>query len=651
MVVLDYASLYPSVFIAHNICYSTLLRQQAHSAARAPPHHRTPNTVGPNTHVAGAAGDNDSRVWRGDAIAFVSAEEHTGLMPRLLMALLRERRAVKARIKQLTAATADTSGGGSGGGGGGSNGGGGGGASSANSDLVAVLDARQLVLKLLANASYGFCGADTSHLCCKPLAEACLRWGNYYCATASRIIEDQGAAHPAGAGGAGPRWPGAAVIYANTDSVFVRLPGRSPAEAAAQGREMAEYVSSHRQLPAALTLEFERVLSPCLLDGHNRYAGAEYVSGTEARPSLLQKGLFERGQCKYVQATLRGALQHLLIEGSLPRALDFARGACRKLLGGEVDADALAEGGFLKRVNQSDLLRMAGLGSGDKAERATREEDESLRKQNCYSLAIEMLKASALQSDDGKPTRVFRQGEFVPFVAVSRTGGAAGLKQFENVAAPSDAVQRGTPINLKLLYSNRVLPALFGQTAEASGRAIKAVADKPAALGRLLSVEERREFRSGSHAQVSHSGVLSCEDGWRFFGLSAPLAEPTPEKGAQKTLTSFFGKGPAGGGGGGGSGGARSNPPTPSKMLASPSSSHPPTPGGDAAAAAAAAAAAEVRLREETVGGLVARRLEIAAASGHVDGDPLLLCNCAAALANETRLLAVARAKLARLGA
>ena len=41
-----------------------------------------------------------------------------------------------------------------------------------HADLAAVLDARQLVLKLLANASYGFCGADTSHLCCKPLAEA-----------------------------------------------------------------------------------------------------------------------------------------------------------------------------------------------------------------------------------------------------------------------------------------------------------------------------------------------------------------------------------------------------------------------------------------------------------------------------------------------
>ena len=152
--------------------------------------------------------------------------------------------------------------------------------------------------------------------------------------------------------------------------------------------------------------------------------------------------------------------------------------------------------------------------------------------------------------------------------------------------------------------------------------------------------------------QVSHSGVLSCEDGWRFFGLSAPPAEPVPDKGAQKTLTSFFGKGPAGGGGGGGGGGARSssNPPTPSKVLAIPSSSNPPTPGGDTATAAAAATAAEVRLREELVGGLEAQRLQIAAASGHAEGDPLLLCNRAAALANETRLLAAARAKLARLG-
>ena len=67
--------------------------------------------------------------------------------------------------------------------------------------------ARQLSLKLLSNASYGFTGADTSHLCCKPLAEACLRMGNAYTRAASRLVEE------AAAGG---RIPGAAVLYANT---------------------------------------------------------------------------------------------------------------------------------------------------------------------------------------------------------------------------------------------------------------------------------------------------------------------------------------------------------------------------------------------------------------------------------------------------
>ena len=80
----------------------------------------------------------------GNGIAFVDQSVHEGLLPRILRSLLAQRRAVKARMKQMLG--------------------------EGSSGLVGVLDARQLTLKLLANASYGFCGADTSHLCCKPLA-------------------------------------------------------------------------------------------------------------------------------------------------------------------------------------------------------------------------------------------------------------------------------------------------------------------------------------------------------------------------------------------------------------------------------------------------------------------------------------------------
>jgi hypothetical protein len=44
-----------------------------------------------------------------------------------------------------------------------------------------------------------------------------------------------------------------------------------------EGIALAEYVSSHPTMPAAINLEFERVLCPLLLDNVNRYAGAEYT--------------------------------------------------------------------------------------------------------------------------------------------------------------------------------------------------------------------------------------------------------------------------------------------------------------------------------------------------------------------------------------
>ena len=166
---------------------------------------------------------------------------------------------------------------------------------------------------------------------------ACLRLGNYFTKTASRLLEAEGAGHDAhAAGGAPPRFPNAAVIYANTDSLFVRLPGRSVAQAVSEGKAMAHYVSSHASMPPALNLEFERVLSPCLLDAHNKYAGAEYTVGDEGVGTLHQKGLIERRQCAFVQTTIRGALERLLVEGDEGAAVEYCARMGSELLGGEV---------------------------------------------------------------------------------------------------------------------------------------------------------------------------------------------------------------------------------------------------------------------------------------------------------------------------
>jgi len=529
--------------------------------------------------------------------------KHAGLMPQLLQRLLTERRQVKARIKELhkshAASPADVD------------------AAAAIDDVAAVLDARQLTLKLLANASYGFCGADTSHLCCKPLAEACLRYGNHYARAAALLIEAEGMAHQASATSAAPQWPGAHTIYANTDSVFVKLPGRTAAQAVEEGRQMAKYVSTHTSMPgAALTLEFERVLAPCLLDGHNRYAGAEWVTGGEPTPKLHQKGLLERTQCNFIRETILEAMRALLIEGSMEAALTLGLQAARALRGGKVDAAQLVEGGFLKRANQKDLVRMAGLGHREAVDSATRESDRTLSKQNNVALAIALLKATAV---DGQPSRVFRLGEYVPFVLVHRSGGASGSKQFENVASLDEVILHRTPVDIKLIYSNRLLRALFGQVQERTGGTTKAAAaaDKPSLLGRLLSPERVAAFRAEA-SRVSHDGVLTCTDGYRLYGLSAPPkanAELASKTGGQMQLGSFFKKPAAA--------------PMPS------ASEQPALPTPEARAIEGAAAGLQDRSEK-----LRAQRAVIARASGRLDeSEPLLLHNLAAPLANVQRQL------------
>lgn len=192
--------------IAHNVCYSTLCPPPDEGDGR--PVHATPMSK-----------------WTTRSHHFATVDESPRpLVPIVLRALLSFRRDSKRRARAAAAAGDDA--------------------------LASVLNARQLALKLCANATYGFCGAEMSPLCGPPLAEATLRWGNFYCREAARLIARQ--------------WPDRRVVYAATDSVFVAMPADSSAdEAVGAGEAMARFVSA--ELPDALTLEFERVLSPFVL--------------------------------------------------------------------------------------------------------------------------------------------------------------------------------------------------------------------------------------------------------------------------------------------------------------------------------------------------------------------------------------------------
>ena len=86
-----------------------------------------------------------------------------------------------------------------------------------------------------------------------------------------------------------PRWPGAKVVYGDTDSVFVLLSGASKNEAFDIGEEMAKAVTQDN--PKPVKLKFEKVYHPCILQTKKRYVGYMYESKDQIKPIYDAKGI------------------------------------------------------------------------------------------------------------------------------------------------------------------------------------------------------------------------------------------------------------------------------------------------------------------------------------------------------------------------
>ncbi|KAF8067421.1 POLD1 [Scenedesmus sp. PABB004] len=447
---LDFASLYPSLYRAHNLCYTTLLHPD--DVARLP---LDEVTVAPT------------------GAAFVKPSTSPGVLPSILSALVGARATTRAALKaaqqQLAAARERERGGGPA-----PAPGGGGGATAAQ--LVAraaVLDGRQKALKTTANALYGFTGAGASMLQCVPLADACLALGAAACRGAIETITAalrDGALGPCAAGGR--------VIYAQTDSVFVHLPAASPAEAVPVGEAAAALVT--RGLPPPMELKFERVCAPFMLLHVNRYAGRSFSSAAAAEAGageLLIKGVKAvwRQSAPLLQTTLTGAVDRIVMHDDVPGAVSFAQSEIARLLSGDVRVDELAMTGGLWRVTGDQLEAAAHGGAGG----AGGGEEEV--KGPHASLAVRLS-----QRD---PRKRFVLGERLSYVLL------AGAKTQDDAAEdPLTAALAGLSPNYSLYWTNKLQAPL---------KEIFATVLAPAALQALLT---------GPHTQLKAGASVVASD-------------------------------------------------------------------------------------------------------------------------------------------
>lgn len=288
---LDFTSLYPSIMMAHNLCYTTVLSPQQREQLDADQFIRTPS------------GDH-----------FVKASVRKGLLPEILEDLLAARKRAKTDLKNET-----------------------------DPFKKKVLDGRQLALKISANSVYGFTGAQVGKLPCLAISQSVTAFGRTMIEQTKREIEQR---YTRSNG-----YPfDAKVIYGDTDSVMIRFGVDSLEKAMELGQEAADYVTEKFVRP--INLEFEKVYYPYLLINKKRYAGLLYTR-LDTYDKMDCKGIetVRRDNCPLVANLINTCLERILINRDPDAAVDFAKQTIADLLCNRVDISQLV---ITKELTKND---------------------------------------------------------------------------------------------------------------------------------------------------------------------------------------------------------------------------------------------------------------------------------------------------------
>lgn len=291
LLVLDFQSLYPSIMIAYNYCYSTCLGRVVDWRGK--------NKLGftdfeRQPGILGLVQDSINIAPNG--MMYVRPDMRKSLLAKMLGEILETRFMVKSGMKEDKDDRA----------------------------LQKLLNNRQLALKLLANVTYGYTSASFSgRMPCAEIADSIVQTGRETLEKAIALIHSI------------DRW-GAEVVYGDTDSLFVYLKGRSRHEAFDIGNEIAAAVT--KMNPRPIKLKFEKVYHPCVLLAKKRYVGFKYESKDQTEPEFDAKGIetVRRDGTPAEQKIEEKALKILFRTADLSQVKQYFQRQCAKIITGKV---------------------------------------------------------------------------------------------------------------------------------------------------------------------------------------------------------------------------------------------------------------------------------------------------------------------------
>lgn len=274
---LDFNSLYPSIMIAHNLCYSTLLYNEKYNVDF---------TLTPNGK------------------RFVKESVFPGVLPEILRNLLVARKNTKKLMEQETDPMRKN-----------------------------VFNKRQLAIKVSANSVYGFTGATVGRLPCLDISEAVTSFGRSMIKRTKRLVEEYFTE--------ANNFPhNASVIYGDTDSVMVNFGDISIQDAINIGKQAAEYVSSKFQKPINIEFEKAYFPFLLLAKKHYAgllYTRPDKYDRIDAKGIETVR----RDNCMLVQNVVKKSLDLLLIEKDEDKATSFVKKIVSDLNNDRIDLSFL----------------------------------------------------------------------------------------------------------------------------------------------------------------------------------------------------------------------------------------------------------------------------------------------------------------------
>jgi len=282
VVILDYKSLYPTIMMAHNLCYTTVIVKDK-----------------PEDVIVAPSGG-----------VFASSKVVKGIVPAILENLLKQRQATRERMK------------------------------TANKEEYRVLDATQLALKILLNSFYGYAGYARARLYSLTLANAVTSFGRENILRTKHLIEHE--IKEIVLGDKNGKCIRLSVVYGDTDSVFVNLIDDEITleEAELIGKRIASIVTSSLQKP--MELVFDAFARRALFLAKKRYAIWVFEKTNNTwKDRIRVKGMetVRRDWCNLTTKTVDRVLELVLKEGDVEGAIEHVKNVINRIRSMDVRKD------------------------------------------------------------------------------------------------------------------------------------------------------------------------------------------------------------------------------------------------------------------------------------------------------------------------